>query len=214
MVPEMETMEEETEDKQQEEKMREDDMVLRIAIEEEEAEEMHIKVEMKEGNEEETPKDDEEEWLIQTKKKQLQSKRKRDNNGERRWVEALEKIGEVLSRDTKPKPRVGEEDTTQALILQLTAQVSKLAEELDTLRCHNLNRNERRGRRNRGTNAKCYRCDEVGHLSRECTKMLQCSYCHKMGHVESTCWRKPGATGPRKRPQNDGGGGRTIQPRV
>ena len=44
---------------------------------------------------------------------------------------------------------------------------------------------------------RCYNCNEVGHLKRECTKPKReppprpfCNNCRRMGHKEETCWQK------------------------
>jgi len=111
------------------------------------------------------------------------------------------------------RPTEGRE--THVVMSQMMDQMAKMAKELETLRhggqqAPTLNRRrEASGSRLQG---KCYRCDEVGHSSRECTKTLQCSFCHKTGHVEQTCWRRPRATGPRKRSREDGGEQRPAQP--
>jgi len=108
-------------------------------------------------------------------------------------------------------------DTTQVVMSQMLEQMSKMAKELASIKRDNQPRptpNRGRGGGGGGFQGKCYKCDELGHSARECTKTVQCSFCHKPGHVESNCWSKPGATGPSKRMRIDGGGRRPIQPSV
>ena len=37
----------------------------------------------------------------------------------------------------------------------------------------------------------CFRCGKSNHMAKECnTKLLECNFCHKKGHVEAVCFKK------------------------
>ena len=37
---------------------------------------------------------------------------------------------------------------------------------------------------------KCYKCEKLGHIARECKSGLTCTYCNKKGHVVDNCFKK------------------------
>ena len=49
--------------------------------------------------------------------------------------------------------------------------------------------------KNIGADQHCFKCDEAGHLSRDCPNRhkLHCAHCNKKGHIKKNCWDIHGA---------------------
>ncbi len=120
----------------------------------------------------------------------------RDTTEVKARLEALEALSQTKAAkhsQAEEKGRVRpeeEKETTQALVRQLVQQVSRMAVQLGTARQHQDNGAEVDHEKERRV-GKCYRCNEAGHIAKECQKEVQCTVCHKTGHVEATCFRKP-----------------------
>ena len=48
--------------------------------------------------------------------------------------------------------------------------------------------NVRKSYHSQKSQIRCYRCEKIGHISRECRVKIKCSFCNKPGHLVTHCF--------------------------